>query len=667
MSSINVEELVTQKFLKNMDYFSQKQPRVYEKLIAFENAVANGHYQERYKLEYKDEGYFDVRELATGNYLYGIDSKQYAKDITKSIDYRKEDNIFVLSAKREFTKESLEGYKGHDISSNSLYGVAHIIHYLNRHMPKDALVKKWYKFAFFGVGLGVHIEEANKKLNSDFYLFVEDDLELFRLSLFVVDYSKLATNSELYFAVFEDNDDARAIFEEFLEDGFMFNNYLKFVHSLHIDDKKLKLFHEVMSSQNYQLFPYHAYFNKFLRVLEFMKEGYRFINLKPEKSIFDDRPVLIIGAGPSLSREIEFVKKYQDNFTIMAVSASLKTLQKQDIVPDIVVHLDPFADANKVHFEELRDEYFQKPIALFASQSPMEIVKKFDKEKVFIFENGTKYKMRFSTVESPCVGSISYAISVSLGAKEIYLLGLDLAVDPETKMTHTKEHIHAKELSTENIDKMEQIFSFGKSLIRIAGNFRDETYTTASFLASIKAFERNSKLHKIDGCEVYNLNDGARLYDTIPLRTREYKSLHVDGLKSKELLDIFLPISSDRLSEQEYNNIKQMLTYTRGIKKILKNHHSKKYNTVEEYQYALMDLSLKITKGNSYTEGLLSLIYLRYMQYIYPYIFDFLNTRSIKEIKKDIVVIDKMFIGKLKEIADAFEMRLENFFEKEIA
>ncbi len=667
MSGVNIEELVTQRFLKNMDYFSQKQPRVYEKLIAFENAVANGHYQEKYELEYKDEGYFDVREKSTGNYLYGMDSNKYAKDIAKSIDFRKEDNIFMLSPKRRFTKEVLDGYKGHDITSNSLYGVANIINYINKKMPKEELAKKWYKFAFFGVGLGVHIEEADKKLDSDFYLFVEDDLELFRLSLFIVDYAKLANKSELYFVVFDEDDVAREIYEDFLEDGFMFNNYLKFIHTLHMNDKMLKLFHEIMSSQNYQLFPYHAFFNKFLRALEFMEDGYRFINLKPSVSILEDTPLLIIGAGPSLSRELRFVKKHQDDFTIISVTAALKTLQKEGIVPDIVVHLDPFEDANRAHFEGLKDEYFKKPLALFAAQSPMEIVKKFDKDKVFIFENGTKYKIGFSTVESPCVGSISYAIAVSLGANEIYLLGLDLAVDPETKMTHSSEHIHAKELSAENIDKMEQIFSFGKSLIRTQGNFRDGTYTTAAFLSSIKAFERNSRIHKVDSAKVYNLSDGAKLYDTIPLRVEEYKKSKKVPVKGKELKELFVSISTDKISSDEHQNIEQMLFYTRQIKKILKAHRSKKYTTVEEYQYALMDLSLKITKANSYTEGLLSLIFLRYMQYIYPYIFDFLNTRNIKSVKNDIVVVDKMFITKLKEIADAFEMRLERFFQKEIA
>jgi len=96
-----IQKKAAQTFEKNLDYLQKNQKRVYQKILEFESAVANGYYHERYELEYKD-GYFDVKELDSNNYLYGSDSNSFAKMIAKSIDYKKEDNIFIISPRYEF-------------------------------------------------------------------------------------------------------------------------------------------------------------------------------------------------------------------------------------------------------------------------------------------------------------------------------------------------------------------------------------------------------------------------------------------------------------------------------------------------------------------------------------------------------------------------------------
>jgi hypothetical protein len=667
LSSGLVEEKAVQTYQNNISYIQISHPKLYKKIVDFETALERGFYKERYELEYKDEGYFDVRELSSGKYLYGSDSNDYAKNIAKSIDYKKEDNIFIVFKRFDIDKDVLKELKKSKIDSNNIGGVIEVIDYANRVIPPNSTVKRWDKFVFFGIGLGVQIKEAHKKIKSDFYLLVEDDLELFRLSLFVTDYSELAKSAEIYFSVFDEDAEAKKVMQEFMEDGFMHNHYLKFIHSLHQDESKMRLLHEVIASLEYFVFPYHAYFNKYLRPLEYLKEGYNFLNLRSENSPLKSKRVLVLAAGPSLQKNLSWVKANRDKFITIALTSTLSTLEKEGIVPDIITHLDPFVDASLAHLNSIKDKrFFNESIYLIAGQTPLEVAKLFKKDRVFVYENGTEYKRRFETLAAPCVGSMSYLLSVVLGAKEIYLLGLDLALDQETGLTHSSSHAHVESLDTSNVDtkKIEEIFDFKTSLIKVKGNFRDEVLTTPNFYISIESIYKNSKTHKKEFQKVYNLSDGAYLEDTIPTKIEEITKLK--KVDKTELFKEFKEASSDILNENELKPIENMLTHAQKVKSIIKKHKKIGYKNSEVYKHALMSLSLDITADRTYEARYLHLILLRYMQYIYPYIFDLLNTKEVKNIPKHIEYIDRVVTKKMTQITDIFIERLELFFEEEV-
>ena len=662
MSKPSIEQIAMKNFHNNLEYFQKEQPRVYEKITAFENAVANGYYQEQYELEYKDEGYFDVKEKSTSNYLYGTNSNEYAKALAKSVDYRKEDNIFIVSPRFEYSKEYLKNSKNDSLEENGIAGIAYIIDFINKKLPKDSTMTKLEKYIFFGVGLGLHVKEIDKKINSDFYLLVEDDLELFRLSMFVTDYSKLARHSSLYFCIFEEDSVAKTIMTLFLEDGFMHNHYIKFLQTLHLDESKIRTFQEVVASQTHQLFPYHAYFKKYLTPLEHLKNGYKFLNLNSD--IFKGKKVLLLAAGPSLEKNLKWVKEHHKSFITIALTSTLGTLEKEGIIPDIITHLDPFKEGSLPHLQRLKNkDYFKKPICLFGSQTPPELVEMFDKKRVFIFENGTSYKKGFGSVTATCVGSMSYAISLALGSSEIYLLGLDLAIDEKSGSTHTSTHSHREKLDLSRLDKLEKEFSFKKSLIKVKGNFKDEVLTTPNFYMSIENIIINNSKNKKDYQKVYNLSDGAFFANTIPTKIEDI--VLKDDCKKETLFKEFLDISSDELTYEEVESIKSMYQHSQKIKDILSRHRLKKYKTKEEYQYSLMSLSLDITADRSIEASFLNIVLLRYMQYIYPYIFDFLNTKEIKYSKESIKHIDTLLVKYMKKIVEVFEVRLEYFLTKE--
>ncbi len=662
----SIEEQALQIYQNNLAYFEQKQPRVFEKLASFDNAIANGYYQERYDLEYTEQGYFDVKERSSGNFLYGSDTHRFAQEMAKSVDMRKVDNIFIISPRHRFTDAFLKKAKHEPITSNNLSGVAEIIDFVDRQIPEDSTMRRLEKYIFFGIGLGTHIPTIDKKIHSDFYLLVEDDLELFRLSLFVTDYTKIAQKSELYFVIFEEDRDAKVIMEEFLQDGFMHNHYIKFIHMLHHSESKMRVFHEASSSVSHLLFPYHAYFNKFLRALDFMREGYRFINLNAIKQPLRDKPVLLLAAGPSLAKNLSWVKRVQDRYIVVALTSTLSTLEQEGIVPDIITHLDPYTKGSLPHLQALKNrDYFTKPIVLVGGQSPIELVEMFDKDRVFVYESGTNYKKGFGDVQATCVGSTTLLLSLIFDAKEIYLLGLDLAIDEESGSTHTSSHAHAQRLDTSKSNQLEEIFNFKESLIKVKGNFKNEVLTTANFYISIESIERNIPRYKRAYQHIYNLNQGASLRGVEPKKIDE---VEVPDLQEKhDLYELFLRSSSGEVIQEELESIEKILHHARKVGQILNRHKLKKFQSSEAYQYDLMQLSLDLTADRSIEASYLNLILLHYMQYIYPYIFDYLNTKEVKDYRKGIKVIDKILVSKMKKMVQVFERKCEQFFETEMA
>jgi len=670
MSNLSIQEQTLQTFNDNISYFEKYQPALFQKISSFQVALEKGYYESKYDLEYIKEGYFDVKELATKNYLYASDSFEYAKNIAKSVDFKKEDNLFIVSPKFSFSKEALEELKKSNIYDNDPSAMADIIAYINHSvMPEKSTMKNLEKFIFFGVGLGLHLQTVNKKINSDFYLIIEDDLELFHLSLFTMNYKDLAKDAELYFVVFEEDSRTKEIMSKFLEAGFMHNHYIKFLQTLHQDDKKIKIMQEVIASQNHIIFPFHAYFNKFLRPLEYIKQKYNFLNLQTTTEFFEDYPVLIAAAGPSLQKNLQWLKENQHKFIIIALTSSLTTLEKMDIIPDIITHLDPYKKGSLPHLKKLHNKsYLQDKIALLAEQSPPEIIEYFNKKNVFLFPHGSRFKKNYGTAQAACVGSMSYALSLHLKAKNIYLLGLDLALDSKTASTHSSSHPSAKALDTSKMDELEEVFKLKESIIKVKGNFQEKVLTTASFYISIDNVNGNTLVYKQANQTVYNLSDGAYFKNTYPTKIDSLNLNNFETINKKiinsHLKKLFKENSTALLSEEERTTIRNTLAHIIRVKKILEKHVSMRYTDPDNYKYALYDLSLDITANSKAEATSLNLVLLYYMQLIFPYIFDMLNTSKISNIENHIQNIDKMLTNKLLAIVTYFEEKYEDFFEE---
>jgi hypothetical protein len=673
MPTLTIEEKATQTYMDNISYLQEHDARLLEKISSFESALDHGHYEQRYELEYKEEGYFDVKELSTGKYFYGVSSQKYAQKAKKIVNFKKSESVFKTYYDYDFTEAELEFYtKKHDISSSSFYAYAEIMDYTKEVAPETGYMSEIKKFIFFGTGLGEHLMAIDEKIKAETYLIVEDDLELFRLSLFVTNYKELAKNAKLFFSVFEEENIAKIIFDNFLEKSFYYNHYIKYFQMQSSDDSKMKLMHTVVTGQRHLIFLYSSYFKVYLRALDYLKGGYNFLDMSGIKTddTFLGKPVMIVAAGPSLNKNLDWLDKHRDKFVVVALTATLKILEKRGIKPDIITHLDPFEKTCMVHIDALESEEFIKGcILLCGSQTPKILLDKFEKEKIFLAQVQITYKKELNYLEPICVGSVTYMMLVMLGAREVYSLGMDLALDSETGMSHSKEHAYNKKLNTQTVDEIEDNLGYLSAVVKTKGNFQDEVYATLTFDKSIQVIKSFSKNYKKDFQNIYNLSDGAYLEGFEPTKISD---VDIDAFESidkttyqKEFLKSIKNMSSNSMSKEELSSMKRRHEYAKSLISKIENAKSPQAFNKTLYQSQVLSLTLDILDEYDSEAWDLHNTYLSYLSFILPFVFDMLNTKNIKNEKRHIKKVHKLLIKYCLEIVEHYEEHVEKFFEEE--
>ncbi|MDD5372766.1 MAG: DUF115 domain-containing protein [Sulfurimonas sp.] len=629
-----VTNQVTKNFNDNIAYLQAFQKGVYSKLAALDNAIENGYYQEKYELVY-EKGYFDVYEKTTKKFLYAKDSSTHAKLASQSIDYELNDNLFKGFHEYIIDDSELEVYKQKKPFEDSMSGFAPIMHYCQQNSLKNKRLKTLDKFVFFGTGLGLHISSIHEKISSEVYFIIEDDLELFRLSLFTTNYAKLALDAQLIFSIFEDKSEFSKSSKEFLDTKYYYNHYIKYFHLLSHSEDKHEQFHLAIASGAHFSFDYNVLLTQNLKPLDYIFGNYKFLNkeLAFADSILNEKPFLLLGAGPSLQKNIEWLRQNHKNFIIVAVSATLTLLEREHISPDIIVHLDAYHSSVELFAKIKSMDFIKNSICFFSDKIDTDVIRLFDEKNVFLFENGTNYKINSIKPSAPCVGSIAYQILLILKAKNIYLLGLDLALDTKTGKTHIDSYVDMKTISIENHTDKKEILGYSESLFKIEGNLSKEVFTNARWQTSIDVVNLSTKLLKQDSQNIFNLSDGAKFID---VNSKKVQDLELKKISRKEdiykhLFSICLQNSSKNLNSVELNNLDEKLLHSKKLLQLVKKYKNYHQLSLAKTVENILLLNTRLTNENEIKNYQISRVIDLYLRYILGYLFDFMNSEELEK------------------------------------
>jgi len=668
----DIERKAHETYLKNLSFLSEHDPGLFQKIGAYEQAVEKGYYDPTYELEYLDEGYFDLKERKSGRFLYGMDGTEYAKIAAESVDYKKTGNLFETFKHLNFSDDLLEEIEKMGVEESTFVTVASIIRYANKNFPTDkTTMKKLYKYIFMGTGLGTHILSIHEKIRSNVYFVVEENLEIFHFSLFVTDYSKLTEHgAKVIFSIFDDEREFYFKTEKFLHEMFIYNQYIKFHLFYRSSPEKLQKIQSIIVGQDYLKFPHDAVLTMHLRGFEQLKKGYKFIDLNRvrDSGYFQKKPILILGAGPSFEKNLEWVKENRHRFVIMAVTAIMSTLERESIEPDILLHVDGF-EPSMGHLNKVRSiDFFKNSLALFSTFTYPEFAAKFPKENVYMVQPVEGIKEGFVQISASNVGLVGLAYSLYLKAERVYLLGLDLAFDPDTGASHGKDHLQASKVDIDSSrPKLGEVVDYRQSIFEAEGNFREKVPVNPYFFSAKQEAEGIITILRDDDIMVYNMSDGVKISGTEPKSIDRVEEISFSKTeKDRQMLKMLFEESSEvGLTRREKENIAERIRHAENILSILKTFKAKKYSSLDLFHYDLLGVFIDILTEDRDVAGQdTNNVITLYLKFISGYMFDMINTREMQNPKKHIKFIKNEFSDQLGRIVEYYKKYLEDFLEK---
>jgi hypothetical protein len=549
-----IQQTLQQIFLNNLTFFKQNNKDLYEKLVAFEKLNI-----ENYSIEFIDNR-FELIDIKNKTSFYNKDPFVDAKDRVNNFEFS---NAFSLI--------KLEPYEKRNHYENEINAYLYINDFINNFTNTSTEINK---FVFIGTLLGVHINDFHNSINAKSYLIIEPNLEIFRLSMFMTDYTTLAKSSKLFFTIAEDEFNFQKIVNDFLEYQEEYNNLIHYelsdeIYRAIIDKLSLQF---TQSSQ--MRYPFSEYLISLKRGFKyFLESENKIINLSKNYDFLEKKKVLFLGAGVSLARNIEWLYTNQNKFVIVASSAVLKHLQILDIVPDIIILIDGQKDCMLDQFNIKKSMYENSTIlcSIKIDENLYEIIKD---SNVFFMQNSLELFRNFGFLSGVTVGDIGTDLLLRLGAKELYLLGVDASFDSKTGKTHIGTHRSSRKI---NLNSSSNSINFQNNIIYVKGNLQEKVPTFMEYTEMIEHLSH--KLQLLDkSYKIYNLSDGAYFKNTTSL---EIKNLPLENSADidKIMLKDFLLSSLKKINKQQLNSLD--IKEIQKERKILKKLSS--FNNIEDF------------------------------------------------------------------------------------
>lgn len=670
-AQIQLQNALTTTFLANLVFLSEYDRNLYHRVDELSRMIENGTYQEKYALEFlMENGEFDIYDIVNDKYLYNKNPKKMNDELVRKVQFDEKNSILNLSS-HFLVKEKIEVNKDKrfDFEKQSEFlhlTISDIQEYTNATKEyldnKKRNLKKIAKFIFIGTLLGRHIPRIAEKVDANSYLILEKNLEIFRLSLFTVDYTILAKKGAIFSIMDDELSQDRAIYD-FLSIEDIQNYLIKFsttninINS-YIDSilTNLRTLDPMAYDYNRRLY---SHLNRTTKLLKSKFKTILFNKLKKNCKFFSDKPILYIAAGPSLDENIEWIKQNQNKFFIVTIGAAYKKLLLNNIHIDMISTLDEKEELNSLQFDdESVNKLSNNTIILASTITYYKILEKLSTKNLYLFEVFSSLHKNNISFSGFSIGEVTLNILFYLNPKSIYIIGLDLSLNQVTGESHS-ENANSTVTKLNLEDKQTRdTFEAQKSLIKIKGNLKKEVFTTPFFYSSIQHINNQTILHKNKSTKVYNLSsNGAFFKDTITkkvsnIKINDFKDLSVDFSKLLEILDTN---SENKLFEESKKELNKGL-------KILKNSLKKDLDKIKSSEFTNYDNFLEeiikiISQSNKIPHFFQLFVF--YNESIIPYISYYFNNKKMKNEIKILKKVKNIYIKQIENLIDDYEICLK--------
>lgn len=348
--------------------------------------------------------------------------------------------------------------------------------------------------------------------------------------------------------------------------------------------------------------------------------------LNQYKNIYDNKPAIIVSAGPSLEKNINLLKGNEDKFIIITGIRTLNTLKKEGIKPDFACVIDGSEAMYKVSKEALN---YNTPL-FFSESANKKIINEYKGKKVYFTSPGFYYlNQKLGSFGTDVVfqgGSVAHsctAIAHYLGCDPIIFIGQDLAF--------TNNQIHAKNATLEG-EKL-QADAHDIYVKDINGNDIATSYALDSFRKSFEEF-----INKNNERTYINATEGGANIEGTEIKTLKEVIGNFDEIIDKNYIDEFKESNVD--IELVVKKLKENLKEIKKIKKFADEAVFENKNLLNEF----------LKNNKNFKKSLKTLDYI---------------DEKFRQKQKELLLINTLFAPIIKEIDIAFyDEKLGNFKDK---
>lgn len=542
---------ITKRYAINMDFFSTLNPKLYNEIQTKPS---------QYTLYCKDNN-LNIIDIQNNTFVYPVENAKHTMI---------EQNLSL--SKNPLNNPAFSLYTNHlalhKLDSQKIPLTAHICNPMielmqnefsgsNRfHLPNNFLPSS----TFFGLLGGMFLQFLLEK--GYFFhslLLFEEDIDLFRISLYFVNYPLLfesVSDRSCYLFVKD------LLHKEFVQNYFtqrrITNNFLRLELQLY-DSPKIEAVRDnvaqayAMNSRGWGSFDDEmiGVKNTFCNLSKSEILPYPILHLPQRVNV----PICVVGNGASLDSLLPFIKANMDRMIIFSCGTALKPLKNAGIEPDFQIEIE--------RIDYLKGVLESAPLGdttLLCGNMVQPSALSLAKE-AYMFMRGGSASAYFGRAKSvvefaaPYVGNAGFALACLL-SEEVLICGLDCGyIKGRTK--HAKGSFYGDEQS-----------EIPKNAYAVQGNAECEVYADALF--SLSAAMMSRAIEVFAPRLVLNLGEGAYIRGSRSIRADEFDLAKVDKAKAIAELKGYMCKDKHKVLSSTDSHISEVKAYKEAILQAMK-------------------------------------------------------------------------------------------------
>lgn len=170
---------------------------------------------------------------------------------------------------------------------------------------------------------------------------------------------------------------------------------------------------------------------------------------------FENKPAIIVSAGPSLTEDIEYLRYIKENSLayIFSAGSAINSLIEYDVLPDAVFTYDP-KERNKNVFKKMIEKNIVHIPMVFGSSVGYETIREYKGPKVHFITSQDRASLYFLkenlnlnndiVIDSPSIAVMTFQILIKLGLNPIIFSGQNLGYLNNRRFAEGIEYEHIK-------------------------------------------------------------------------------------------------------------------------------------------------------------------------------------------------------------------------------